>query len=199
MKNLQFVRKSGQAIESVLDTLAALRMVVFRDYPYLYEGSIEYERAYLNTYVQSERSFLCAAFDGQRMIGATTCIPLADETAEVQAPFQEAGFQLEEVFYFGESILLPEYRGLGLGHRFFEEREAHATSFGTFNTTCFCAVVRPENHPLRPESYRPLDDFWLKRGYTKEPRLISRFSWPDIGSTENTTKDMVYWTKSIAR
>lgn len=172
-------------------------MAVFRDYPYLYEGNIEYERAYLETYLQSERSFLFAAFDGDQMIGATTCIPLSDETAAVQAPFLAAGFNLETVFYFGESILLPQYRGLGLGHLFFNEREAHAASFGTFSTTCFCAVVRPENHPLRPASYQPLDAFWLKRGYTKAPQLRSQFSWPDIGSTESTLKDMVYWTKAI--
>lgn len=195
--NLTFVRKIGSQFKEAFEPLAALRMAVFRDFPYLYEGTMEYEQAYLQTYARSERSFLFAVYDGDRMVGATTCIPLTDETEEVQQPFITAGFDLSEVFYFGESILLPEYRGLGLGNRFFDEREAHAASFGTYRYTCFCAVVRPDDHHLRPADYRPLDAFWTKRSYRKEPSLQSRFSWPDIGATESTPKQMVYWLRTI--
>jgi GNAT superfamily N-acetyltransferase len=194
---LTFVRKTGRQFGQVFDDLALLRIAVFRDFPYLYEGSVEYERSYLQTYARSERSFLFAVYDGDRMVGATTCIPLSDETEEVQQPFVEAGFNLSEIFYFGESILLPEYRGLGLGNRFFDEREAHAAGFGTYRYTCFCAVVRPDDHPLRPSDYRPLDAFWTRRGYRKIPELKSRFSWPDIGATEATPKTMVYWMRKL--
>jgi GNAT superfamily N-acetyltransferase len=130
-------------------------------------------------------------------VGATTCIPLTDEADEVREPFVAAGFNLSSVFYFGESILLRAYRGHGLGHRFFDVREAHAASFGTFSTTCFCAVDRPIDHPLRPADYQPLDAFWTKRGYRKESRLQSVFSWPDLGETESTPKSMTYWTRSL--
>ena len=80
MADLTFTRKTGQEIASVFDGLAALRIAVFRDFPYCYEGSVEYEKAYLHTYANSDRAFLFAAFDGDQMIGATTCIPLEDET-----------------------------------------------------------------------------------------------------------------------
>ncbi len=180
----------GAGIRAVFDPLARLRIAVFRDFPYLYEGTLEYELEYLNTYADADRALLFAVFNGDRMVGATTCIPLADETEEVQAPFRAAGFNLEEVFYFGESILLPEYRGLGLGHRFFDVREAHAASFGAYQLTCFCAVDRPADHPLRPEGYRPLDAFWTKRGYRLEPGLQTTFSWPDLGETVSTPKTM---------
>ena len=194
---LHFEHYRGTAIESVFEPLAVLRIAVFYDFPYLYEGTLEYERAYLRTYAQSERSLLFAVFDGDQMVGATTCIPLADETEEVQAPFLKAGFDLSEVFYFGESILLPAYRGLGLGHRFFDEREAHAAQFGTFKFTSFCGVQRPDNHPLRPAYYRPLDDFWTGRGYRKVPELNTEFSWPDLGETISTTKTMIYWIRGL--
>lgn len=194
---LTFIRKTGRQFEEVFDALALLRIAVFRDFPYLYEGTVDYEKEYLQTYARSERSFLFAAFDGERMVGATTCIPLSDETEEVQEPFVKAGYLLSEVFYFGESILLKDYRGMGLGHRFFDEREAHAAGFGTFRHTSFCAVVRPDDHPLRPAGYRPLDDFWTKRGYHKEPQLRSLFSWPDIGETLSTPKEMVYWMRAL--
>lgn len=195
--HLLFQSYRGAAIRSVFEPLAQLRISVFRDFPYLYEGSLDYERAYLETYARSERAFLFAAFDAGKLVGATTCIPLSDETDEVQVPFLNAGFPAQEVFYFGESILLPAYRGLGLGHRFFDEREAHAAGFGTYRLTSFCAVQRAENHPFRPADYRPLDDFWMKRGYQKAPNLNTQFSWPDVGEPISTAKTMIYWTKPI--
>lgn len=197
MSLLTYTTKLGAAIEGCFEDLAHLRIEVFRDFPYLYEGSIDYEREYLKTYSNSERALLFAVYDQQKMVGATTCIPLTDETKEVQEPFVKAGYDLSKVFYFGESILLRPYRGQRLGHKFFDVRESHAASFGEYDITCFCAVVRPEDHPLKPQDYRPNDQFWLKRGYTQRPELTSLFDWTDLGETTSTSKPMVYWTKSI--
>lgn len=194
--SLTYITKQGNAIESVFDDLAKLRIAVFRDFPYLYEGSLDYEKEYLKIYSNSERSFLFAIYDGDKMVGATTCIPLRDETEEIQAPFKEAGFDLESIFYFGESILLKDYRGLGLGHRFFDAREDYAASFGTFKSTCFCSVERI-NHPAEPADYRPNDAFWIKRGYKKAPNLKASMEWPDIGETISTAKTMIFWMKEI--
>lgn len=196
-QNLTFIAKRGPEIASVVEDLGKLRIAVFRDYPYLYEGTLDYEKEYLQIYTQAPRSFLFAVYDGAEMVGATTCIPLADETSDVRLPFEKAGFDINSIFYFGESILLPAYRGLGLGHRFFDEREAHALSFGSYQMTCFCAVERAENHPLKPLGYRPNDVFWTKRGYRKEPALQSTFEWPDIGQTQSTPKKMVYWCRQL--
>jgi GNAT superfamily N-acetyltransferase len=194
---LSFVTKIGAEIASVLEALAQLRITVFRDYPYLYEGTIEYEKRYLQTYVQSKRAFLFAVYDGENMVGATTCIPLSDETDEVRQPFEDAGLNVDAIFYFGESILLPQYRGMGLGHRFFDERERYANHFGVFDMTCFCAVVRADNHFLKPINYRPNDVFWLKRGYLQQPTLQSVMEWTDIHETVATYKKMIYWSRNL--
>ena len=197
MSELLYVKKIGEEIESVFDDFAQLRIAVFRAFPYLYEGTIAYEKEYLKVYSASKNAFLFAIYDGIKMVGATTCMPLIDQTPKVQKPFQNAQINLESVFYFGESILLPEYRGLGLGHRFFDEREAHVRSLNTYEITSFCSVIRTENHPLRPTNYRPLDIFWQKRGYTKEALLKSKFEWLDISENQATQKEMVYWTKQV--
>jgi GNAT superfamily N-acetyltransferase len=197
MADLTFLSGKGIEIESFINDLGQLRIAVFKDYPYLYEGSMEYEASYLKVYSQSEKAFLFAVYDGSKMVGATTCIPLTDEAPEVRKPFENAGLDLDAIFYLGESILLATYRGLGLGHRFFDEREAHARSFGSFEMSCFCSVDRGENHPAKPADYRPNDAFWHKRGYSKDLSLESYMDWPDIGDTHSTSKKMIFWTKNL--
>ncbi|GAB3164380.1 GNAT family N-acetyltransferase [Telluribacter humicola] len=196
-ESLHYITKEGRAIAELFDPLAELRIAVFRDFPYLYEGSAEYEKTYLQTYVKSEQSMLFGVYDGAKMVGATTCLPLRDEMPELQAPFIESGYDLDRIIYFGESLLLPEYRGLGLGHRFFDEREAHAQRLALYRTTCFCAVERDEHHPDRPVSYRSNDSFWQKRGYRKVPSLQATLDWPDIGKSESTPKTMTFWLRDL--
>ena len=197
MDTFSFITKKGSETKSVFDELALLRITVFRDYPYLYEGSIEYENNYLGRYTQSDRSFLFAVYYAGKMVGATTCIPLQDETAEIREPFEKKGYDVGTFFYFGESILLPEFRGMGLGHRFFDEREAHARSFGIYKKACFFSVIRQEDHPAKPQQYHSNDAFWKKRGYNKILPLKARLEWPDIGETKSSPKQLVCWIKDL--
>ena len=197
MDHLSFISRRGQEIENVFEDFARLRITVFRDFPYLYEGSVAYEKEYLATYTQSERSFLFAVYNGSEMVGATTCLPLKDEAPEVRLPFKKAGLNLNSFFYFGESILLPDFRGRGIGHRFFDEREAHARSFGTYKKACFLSVERGEQHPEKPAGYRPNDGFWQKRGYQKQSSIRAVMEWPDKGEAHSTPKSLVCWMRDL--
>lgn len=197
MSELRIERLRGAAIAARLPALAALRIRVFRDFPYLYEGSEAYERDYLQTYVNAPDSLIALVWDGERAVGATSAIPLWDEVAELKRPFEQQGYDLERICYFGESLLLPAYRGRGLGVRFFEEREAHARELGRFDTVCFCAVQRPPDHPRRPPDYQPLDEFWRRRGFTRRPELHTTFSWRDLDEPQASPKPMVFWTKPL--
>lgn len=192
---IEIKKLSGDELKKSIDALAHLRIEVFHDFPYLYDGTLEYEKRYLDVYLRSERSAMIAAYDGDQIIGAASALPLRDETPEVQAPFKAAGFSTAQIFYFGESVLLKNYRGLGIGHKFFDARENIALSYGEYNITCFCAVDRPANHPLRPENYRPLNEFWQKRGYKICPELKTQFSWRDRGEDHETFKNMIFWIK----
>ncbi len=185
---------TGAAITPHLPALARLRINVFRDWPYIYDGDAGYEENYLKIYAASPRAAIVFAFDGEQIIGASTCLPLADETENVRAPF---GKDAAKIFYFGESVLLKAYRGHGLGVKFFEAREAHARSFNTYKTAAFCAVQRPDDHPLRPPGFVPLDAFWTKRGYTKQPQLQCKMSWLDLNETAETEKPLIFWTKPL--
>src|SRR5690606_1904568 len=176
----------GADIEPWLDEVARLRVAVFRDWPYLYDGDPDsgYERQYLQPYVASRESVLVLALDGDRVVGASTGLPLLDDAEAFAAPLQQAGLPAAAVLYFGESVLLPAYRGLGVGHAFFDEREAHARRLGRFRFTAFCAVDRDPDDPRRPPGYRPNDAFWHGRGYARLPGLAVRLAWEEIGRGE---------------
>ncbi|OOG21449.1 GNAT family N-acetyltransferase [Thioalkalivibrio denitrificans] len=195
---LSVKRFTGSGVDAWIPELARLRIEVFRAFPYLYDGDPDYEERYLRTYTQSADSVIVLVFDAERIVGASTGLPLADETDNVIAPFRERHMDIQRIFYFGESVLLPGYRGRGLGVRFFDEREDHARALGRFDYTCFCAVDRPRNHPRRPEGYRSLDDFWRKRGYAPVPELKAQFSWQDLDEDRETSKEMTFWMKRLA-
>lgn len=182
----------GQDVQDYIEELAALRVEIFRDFPYLYEGTMAYEARYLQTLARSDNSRVVLALDGRRAVGASTALPLIEADADFQKPYSKP----DEYFYFGESVLKAEYRGRGLGHVFFDEREKAARE-GGYGKTCFCAVVRPPDHPLRPEGYRPLDGFWKKRGYKKMEGRTCTYSWTDIGEDKETEKLMQFWERSL--
>ena len=99
---------------------------MFRAWPYLYKGTLAYERQYLPRYAEAKTGTLIVAEDDGKIVGASTALGLDEEDDFVQEPFLDAGMDLTRIFYFGESVLLPDYRGQGIGVRFFEEREAAA-------------------------------------------------------------------------
>jgi GNAT superfamily N-acetyltransferase len=194
--SLSFRTLSGDEVAAALDDLARLRIRVFRDWPYLYDGDLDYERRYMASYRDSPGAVLVAAFDDARLVGAATGTPMEDHAEDFAAPFEAQGHDLSRIFYCAESVLLPEYRGQGAGHAFFDRREAHARALGR-RYVAFCAVIRPEDHPMRPAGYRPLDEFWRKRGYAPMEGVIARFSWKDLGEARESEKPLQFWIREI--
>jgi GNAT superfamily N-acetyltransferase len=191
------VRALGPAeILARLDEIAALRITVFRDWPYLYEGTVAYERNYLRPYAESAGAVVVGAFDGHRLVGAATGTPLADHAEAFGAALAGSGLDMPDIFYCAESVLLPDFRGQGIGHRFFDIRERHAAEKG-FSHVAFCAVIRPDDHPLSPPAYRSLDGFWRARGYAPLPGAIASFAWTDLGETTETEKPMQFWSRRL--
>lgn len=197
MGELRLESLAGAQIRAHLKPLAEVRMAVFRDWPYLYQGSLDYEMRYLDVYVRSPRSLVALVWDDDRCIGATSMLPLCDAEAEMQKPFLDRSLPLERYAYFGESVLLAAYRGRGLGVRFFDLREAHARALGLSHCV-FCAVERPSSHPLRPADYTGNDAFWLRRGFRRMDGMVSEFRWPDIGETQVSVKRLTFWQRVLA-
>ena len=196
MSAIRYQALRGTAIREQMQPLAALRLTVFRDWPYLYDGTLAYEQQYLETYARSDESLAVLAWDGATCVGATTALPMQAAEAAMRKPFEQAGIGIDNTLYFGESVVLASHRGQGIGLAFFAQREGHAQVLGL--TRCaFCAVDRPAVHPLKPSHYQGNDAFWMRRGYSRQASLQCTFDWLDRGEPTATPHTLTYWLRDL--
>lgn len=187
---------TGDDIAAAIPALARLRIAVFAEWPYLYAGDLAYEERYLSGFAAEEGALLVVARDGGTIVGASTASPLTGQDDDIRAPVAAAGHDLARICYFGESVLLPEYRGRGLGHAFFDAREEHTRTLG-LTAAMFASVIRPANHTARPDDYRPLDAFWQARGYAPVAGLTCAIAWKDHGEEAEAPKPLQFWSRSL--
>ena len=197
MNPVKLTTVTGAELKNVIPELAQLRINVFREYPYLYDGTLEYEAKYLQTYSASQSAMAVLVIDGDTIVGASTAIAMLDETVEFKQPFIANNMNPDKVWYCGESVLLPAYRGRGIYKSFFCERENYARDLGEFEMSCFCAVVRDSDHPLQPKTYQPLDAVWSHFGYRSVEGLVTTFAWKDIDQPGTTDHKMQFWIKAL--
>lgn len=197
MNEIRIAPLRGQALKPYLEELGKLRLGVFREYPYLYDGTLEDERDYLKTYVTAATSLVALAQDGDKPVGATTCLRMDEADAGFRACFEKAGYDTSSICYLGESVLQKPYRGRGIGKQFCKIREDHARRLDC-TVTAFCAVDRDEKHPLRPADYQPLDGFWQAQGYVRQPSLQAAFAWKEVHEANESLKTLTFWIKKLA-
>ena len=187
MAELHLITLTGADQAPYLDAVAQLRATVFAEWPYLYAAPAG------ASFTPTPGTALVLALDGDRAVGAATCQPME----EASAPVRAAGLDPATHCYFGESVLLPEYRGRGAGVRFFAAREAQARAMGLTHAA-FCAVVRNPNDPRQPPGYQPLDNFWRRRGYTPQPGISAIMHWPEpVDGGRATPHSLAFWTRAL--
>jgi GNAT superfamily N-acetyltransferase len=194
--SLRIEALGGTDLRRYIDDVARLRIEVFRDYPYLYDGDLAYERNYLSALAASRGGVIAVAIDGATVVGAATGAPLVDQVPAIVEPFRAHGDDVSDIFYFGESVLQRSHRGQGIGVRFFDIREAQARRLG-LKMAVFCAVIRPKAHPLRPVHHEPLDQFWHNRGYAPLEGYQCEMSWREVGEDVETPKLMQFWQRRL--
>ena len=187
---------TGSEITHALPDLARLRIEVFRDWPYLYDGDAAYEERYLRGYADEPTATLIAARDGSRIVGASTGMPLEAHGDARNMVLSDLDLDRRKIYYCAESVLLSTYRGQGAGGRFFDLREDAARA-GGFEATLFASVIRAPDDQRRPADYRPLDAFWRKRGYAPLPGGSLSISWKDTGEPQETVKELAIWMRRL--
>ncbi len=195
--NIKICKFVGDKMKTYIPAIAKLRVEVFHDYPYLYESSTHAEADYLKKFANCKDAVLIIVFDRSEIVGVSAGIPLENEPDEIKQTFLDHQFDTATCYYFSESMLLKKYRGRGLGHHFYDEREAHVRKLGRYTHISIGDISRPGDHPLKPDDYISPDDFWKKRGYVKHQELACPMSWPDIGEEQSSVKPMIFWVKTL--
>jgi len=189
---------NGAGLKPHLHSVAKLRMEVLREYPYFKEPDLEQELTYLRKVAACRESIDVLIFDNTTLVGASLGYPLSLENSEIQRPFKEKHLETDYYYFFGESTLLKQYRGRGIGHHFFDAREAHVSHYQKYKHICFCVPEDLETNPERPKDYIPLSDFWRKRGYIQFPDMKSTLSWKRVGETQQAEKTLCFWIKDLS-
>jgi GNAT superfamily N-acetyltransferase len=186
----------GSEIKHCIDRLGEFRIQIFREYPYLYDGSIEYERTYLRRYLMAPESLCLILEDALGIVGACTGIPLACEDSEFQNAF--VGENKEEVYYIGEVMLRADSRGKKLGSSLMSTALDLIDS-NKFKKISLCTVDRGLNHPREPLSYSPPDYLWKKYGFEKSGNLMAYLDWKDVGQDVDTRKPLNIWFRQHSK
>ncbi|MCI5052765.1 MAG: GNAT family N-acetyltransferase [Simkaniaceae bacterium] len=168
--------------------LAELRMEVFREYPYLYDGELEYEMAYLSQYQEAERSFFVLAKEGDRVIGAISGIPVEESFDGCKDAFETRGLDSSKTLYLGEIVLQKSYRMNHIGTELYRAFENFAREAG-YTSIAACMVVK--------EKSTFVDVAAAHRGFKKIEGFVGEYEWKEVGAEESTMHPMQFWIKEL--
>jgi GNAT superfamily N-acetyltransferase len=187
---------TGDTIADHLNDMATLRLDIFQEYPYLYEGRREDELNYLSTYVDAPDASTILAYDDSAIIGAATGMPLIHEDAQMRDAFTGTTLPLNEIYYVGELLFRPAYRNCGLGQKLLGRLQSHIRSLGSYRTLTCATVERPDDHPLRPFDYIPITRFLARTGFARLSGVTNHFRWRE---TDGVRRDhcMQFWSKDL--
>jgi hypothetical protein len=193
------IKKMTHCTEQEIDVLAQMRITYFREYPYLYEGTKEYEVHYLGEYQQKAiDAYLVQAFNGDDLVGILTgCAFISDiEIVRDGAGFfREKGLSAEQYYYIGEAIIIPEYRAEKILPRLLYTLGREVKKLNRYQSLCFLTVIRHEDDERKPHNYRSTDNLWEKLG-CQRPGITASFEWPTImhdNSVQNISNDVEFW------
>jgi GNAT superfamily N-acetyltransferase len=187
---------TGTAIAGILDEVAMLRLEIFQEYPYLYQGRREDELTYLGTYAESPDACVILAYHEQAVVGAVAGMPLIHEDAQMRDAFAGTTFPHNEVYYVGELLFRPAYRNCGLGQKLLDRLESRIRSLGRYRHLTCATVERPDDHPLRPRDYTPITRFLARTGFVRLSGVTTHFIWRETDSVKRD-HPMQFWIKEL--
>jgi len=190
----------GEAITELIPFIAQQRLAIFKEYPYLYQGSLEGEYTYLTWFASLPHSAVAVAYDGENIVAFLTGTSFADFAHHFQGSlelFENAGLDPAIYYYLSEAIVLPEYRNKSVCRYLTHALEQHARARG-FSAGCL-TCEQHEHHPLKPAGYKELGPLFAKLGYHKT-ELTVFFTWDTIqsdGSIKAASHPLTYWVKNF--
>lgn len=192
---IRYVEVENRAIAPYIRSIADLCNTVYAEFPYRYDGQDNDYNYYFDTYVNALHSFACIVLDGDKPIGVITAIPLADYRPNKIKTFADHGFDVHQFAYLRELVLLPEYRGQGIGKQLYLRVENWAR-VNKFTYIAFAQIDESKISVCPPTGYSPLDGFWKKLGFIKHPELQFDAFYKCVGE-EEAIHPMYYWVKKL--
>jgi GNAT superfamily N-acetyltransferase len=192
---------SGKQLLPMLDEVARFRLKLFREFPYLYEGTEEYEKNYLQIFVENPHALLILFKINDQIVGIATGLPLHMEGEifkEAIENFKKAHFNPEQCYYIGEVLVLPEFRGRFFSFKFIKEIENKIKDWG-YKYICFMTVVRDKHDPRQPGNYRDLLPLWQRLRYQQTDITLNPV-YPTIqpdGKVLEVANPMIFWIKKL--
>lgn len=189
---------TGGAIRDILSDLVNLRLTVFREYPYLYAGEEVDELRYLARYGTTADGLVLLARHGGKTVGAITGIPLTAEDDVLVRPFRERGDGVSGCYYVGEALLLPGWRGAGLGSRLLDALIQKVAAWGRYRQLACATIHRDDNDTLQPDGHIPIDGFCLRHGFVRHSELTALIPWREIDG-RILSHELVFWIRTLGK
>jgi GNAT superfamily N-acetyltransferase len=188
----------GSQIQDYLEQIAQLRLTIFKEYPYLYDGGLKDELVYLQHYTNHAEATAIITSCGNELAGAVTAIPLQYESEEITSPLASMQYPVECTIYIGELLFYPDYRNKGLGTRLLSGIEQHFHSQKNYEYLTSATVNRAEDHLCRPEGYVPIERFLQRNQFAKMPGVTTHITWKEIDGVHRD-HEMQFWIKALVR
>lgn len=188
---------TDESLKEFILSIIDLRIEVFAEYPFLYEGDRKFEEKYLQKFNTMKDSIIAIAFDGDKIIGAGTGHPFTYERENFKELFKKHDRDPKDYYFIGEVLLQKPYRAQGLGKQIYAQIEAYVRKLGCYPHISLFTILRPDNHPKKPENYFSLISYWEKLGFTKHPELIETATYQEVGEKEKSPKEMIFMIKSL--
>jgi len=191
----------GENSIGYIETVSKLRIDIFREYPYLYEGDLNYEQQYVKGYTMDKKAMIALARIDGKIAGVSTGIPLISDSeivVDAKKVFSKDNIDIGDYYYYGEVIVLPEYRGKGITTQLYDAQHELVKEWG-YKHVCILTVVREESHPLKPITYRSPDKMWEHLGFFRN-NLTVDYHWPTIHadkSVKDVSNKLEFWTKDL--
>jgi GNAT superfamily N-acetyltransferase len=189
----------GTQMEKIIPFWAHQVLTVFREYPYLYDGTTDEGIAYCKEVMGYKDAAIAVAYRDEKPVGflsGASFVNFEDHFGNTTG-FKAADLDAATFYYFAEVIVLPEYRGQGLSKQLFQRLEAWAVNRG-YTNGCFISESH-EVHPLKPRNYKENDALWRSLEYEKSNISVT-YNWNTIqpdGSSRKQDHIIPYWMKQL--
>jgi GNAT superfamily N-acetyltransferase len=189
----------GQELLSNIPEFAKLRLTIFREYPYLYEGDPALEKSYLSLFASSSDAFFIVAKIKNQVVGAISGLPLDVAQKEIRDVFHQSAIETGEYYALCEIIVLKEHRNKKIGSVLYKEFENQLLKMKRYKKVVLWQIVRAQGDLKRPNDYFSLDNFWCKKGFIKHPEFICYIHWKEISDKEESSHRFEFWIKELPR